>query len=102
MEQQQDAQVPPHSGITTHEELILNYVHSWKLFLSDAPGGALILTLTFSFIFNPSVPLAPLPTIWPLVHGDSEPPHGRKSTTERRDQTRKLFRGGGQIVLTIK
>ena len=104
--QQQYAQVTPYAGRTTHEELLLDHANAWQPLLSAAPGGgALLLSLTFSFIFIPHVPLAPLPTLWTLEHGDSDPPHGRKLSTEREIYTMKCFRGGWggvQIVPTSK
>ena len=59
--QQRYYQVPPRPGRTTHEKIILDHAHAWKILTSDTPGGyALLLTLPFSFIFIPLVPLEPL------------------------------------------
>ena len=57
-------------------------------------GGALLLTLTFYFLFIPPVLIAHKTTLWTLAHGDSDTPHGSKLATKRGNKTRKLFRGG--------
>ena len=72
----------------THEEFLAARTHAWQLFLSVAPeGDALILIFTFFFLFLKPIPLAPLATIWPMAHGDSDPPNDRKLAANRVTQT---------------
>ena len=49
-----------------------------------------------------SILLATLPTLWPLDHGDSDPPYSRKLDTKSGNHTRKWFGGDGGILLTSK
>ena len=85
----QYAQVPSCVRRATHEEFLEAHDHTWQLFLYPAPGGDdLLLIFTFLFIFIPPVPLAPLPKLWPMEHGDSEPLCSRKLTAERGTQSK--------------
>ena len=77
-------QVTPYAGRATHEKFLAAHAHAWQLSLSDTQGGgALLQALTFPHNFLPLVPLTPLPTLWNMANGNSDPPHGRKLSTER-------------------
>ena len=102
--ERQYAQLPPLEGRATHKELISDHDHAWQLLLSYTPGGvALILILTFVFLFIPPILIAPMPTLWPLAHDEYDSPHSSKLATKRGTQNKKWFRGGGgKFVLTSK